>query len=125
MSLNREKLSDVDMACDSDTISPNATETSIVGGPAVKPQISTPKKSSDKLQNVYKTQTPNVKRISTPKRKHQPEETLHGKKQCTPVCSPFSTPVKPASRGASKNTKVPETMQKLATKSNDYVITLY
>ena len=109
VSLNREKLSDVDMACDSDTISPNATETSIVGGPAesVKPQISTPNKSSDKLQNVYKTQTPNVKRISTPKRKHQPDETLHGKKQCTPVCSPSSTPVKPASRGASKDPKVP------------------
>ena len=31
VNLNREILSDVDMACDSDTISPNATEASIVG----------------------------------------------------------------------------------------------
>ena len=96
VNLNREKLSDV-MICDSDTISPNATISSLV---------ITPNKSSDKLQNVLKTQIPNAKRISTPKRKHQSEETLHGKKQCTPVCSPSSTPVKPVSRGATKNSNV-------------------
>ena len=70
VNLNREKLSNV-MICDSDTISPNATISSLVF---------TPNKSSDKLQNVLKTQIPNVKRISTPKRKHQSEETLRGKK---------------------------------------------